>query len=102
MIIHLHPFHPLIITDVLTHYAFCVRNALCFDGIRLPFDLLHQCLRFYDIQNISVCMKTFLLVFKEKSFRKHFVSTFQIQIVHEIRIELLCFVELFDLFQILK
>ena len=29
MIIHLHPFHPLIITDVLTHYAFCVRNALC-------------------------------------------------------------------------
>ena len=32
MIIHLHPlppFHPVIITDVLTHYAFCVRNALC-------------------------------------------------------------------------
>ena len=39
MIIHLHPFHPpftplsppfhpLIITDVLTHYAFCVRNTL--------------------------------------------------------------------------
>ena len=28
MIIHLHPFHLLIITDVLTYYAFCVRNAL--------------------------------------------------------------------------
>ena len=22
-------FHPLIITDILTHYAFCVQNALC-------------------------------------------------------------------------
>ena len=29
MVIHLHPFHPLIITDALTHYAFCVRDALC-------------------------------------------------------------------------
>ena len=28
MIIHLHPFHPVIITIVLTQYAFYVRNAL--------------------------------------------------------------------------
>ena len=38
---YLHPFHPLIITDVLTHYAFCVWNALWMTALQTFLDVMN-------------------------------------------------------------
>ena len=60
MIIHLHPVHPLIIKDVLTHYTFCVWNALWYarydsDQINIPRNYIDQInIARYDIDLIKM------------------------------------------------